>query len=652
MGVSGTAGRGILTGRLRIPCPCTRWPSSKAGAGLTEDGRAFEYPADRLLWTARALRAEGVSKREIAAALKVLRAGAGPAPDWGALAAGAPKGVPLDPQDLAGGGTDLAADRRALALACRAHEGAPFLRIEKGRLVAASEEEVRAERERAAAARRAEEAEGALAAALAAKVPGPVPADAAPALEVLLEWALGPPETPPPGIAKRLGIGDVYEAIERIDAAGWLPADAIPSLSRRGIPREFSRKVRAAAAAAVEAPDPAAGAREDLRAVPAYAVDDPETSEVDDALSLLRGPGGEPRLLVHIADAASALPPESPLDREARRRAVTVYLPETKVPMIPPDLVAARLSLEAGEDRPALSMEIRVRPDGTPEAVRAFRSLVRIGRRLDYDETREPAGLPAGIRPLLDLARAMRAARAAAGARILEVPAAHLRVRDGTPVLLLRGIGGAGDVLIGEAMVAHNRLAADLLRGARAPALWRTQEPPRGDHPPRDDPLFAVRARRLFSPVRVALEPGRHEGLAVDAYLQATSPLRRYSDLVHQRQLAAVAAGEAPPHGAQEVAELAGELFRQERLVRQAEAEREDHWMAVLLEARRGEVFEGFVSRAPLRGRGQAWIPSLLSDLPFLWPKERPDAPAEGAPIRLRPGRLARHRGRAELAPA
>jgi len=151
-------------------------------------------------------------------------------------------------------------------------------------------------------------------------------------------------------------------------------------------------------------------------------------------------------------------------------------------------------------DRPALSMEIRVRGDGTPEAVRAFRSLVRIRRRLDYHGTAEPGGLPGEIRPLLELAREMRRARVAAGARVLEVPAPHLRVRDGVPVLELRSIGGAGDVLTGEAMVAFNRLAGERLRASGAAALWRTQDPPRGALPPREDPLFSLRARRLFAP--------------------------------------------------------------------------------------------------------------------------------------------------------
>ncbi len=617
---------------------------------VTEEGASFEYPSDRLLWAARRTKVEGASKREVAAALKVLRAGASAAPDWEVIRRRVPAGVPLDPQEIAGGGEDAAADARALALAARAHEAAPHFRIDHGRLVAASEEEVRAEAEGREAARREKEAEDHLVAALAPGRRGPLPEAARPALDPLLGWALGPEDAAPPPVAARLGLADAYDALDRLDAAGLLPGDACPPLSRRGLPTEFPGKVRRAAAAASSRELPPS-VREDLRALPAFAVDDPETSEVDDAISLLRGPGGEPRLLVHIADVAAVVAPGDAVDLEARRRATTIYLPEGRVPMIPPDLTAARLTLEAGEDRPALTLEIRAGPDGGPECARAFRSLVRVVRRLDYEETATEAGLPEEVRPLLGLAREFRRARVAAGARVLEAPAAHLRVRDGVPVLLHREIGGAGDVLVGEAMIAYNRLAAERLRAAGAAALWRTQDPPRGDLPPREDPLFVPRARRLFAPARVALEPGRHEGLGVPCYLQATSPIRRYADLLHQRQLAAVVGGEPPPHSREELKGLAGELVPRERLVRAAEAEREDSWTCVLLEARRTEAFEGFVSRAPARGRGQAWIPSLLAEHPFRWPKEGAAAPAEGTPVRLRVGRLAKHRGRIEFEP-
>src|SRR5688572_12344984 len=131
---------------------------------VTEDGRAFEYPEARLLWTAASLRVGGTVKREIGAALKVLRAGAGPAPDWERYRATVEAGVPLAlPAD----------DAAALPLALHVAAAFPLFRVEDGRLVAATGEEVAAENERARAAREAKEAEDALVAALGARRPAP-----------------------------------------------------------------------------------------------------------------------------------------------------------------------------------------------------------------------------------------------------------------------------------------------------------------------------------------------------------------------------------------------------------------------------------------------------------------------------------------------
>jgi exoribonuclease-2 len=353
---------------------------------------------------------------------------------------------------------------------------------------------------------------------------------------------------------------------------------------------------------------------------------------------------------VHIADAAAGVPAGGALDLEARRRATTVYLPELRVTMLPLRLVEARLTLAVGEPRDAVTAECRAGPGGTLEVLRVFRSKVRLAARTDYVATREPAGLPAWARPLVEVAEALRAGRRAAGARIVDGLQPHLRVRDGVPVFHARG-GGAGDLVTTEGAVAHNRAVAEALRAASAPALWRVQDPPRNPEPDAADPLRELRARRSFAPARLSPLPGPHAGVGAPCYLQATSPIRRYADLVHQRQLAAHLEGRPGPHPEEELRAFAGDLAKREKDAHGASQDREAYWMAVLFGSRRGESFPAVCSKAPDRGRGRAWFPSFVQEWPFLWPESAGPPPAEGASLLLRPGRLSPHRGRVEFEP-
>ncbi len=625
---------------------CAVSPGSGARARVvTEDGRTFEYPVDRFLWRSTTLRVPGESGGDRAAALRALRARLGPPPRWQDLHAAVDPGVPLDPADLVPRGDDLA----AAALALAAADAGPLFRLEKGRVVALTEEEAQRAAERAEAERVRRVGDAALVAALRAREGGrrrALPPEAEGSLAALLHWAAGPPSDRPE-VAAAAALAEPDDGLEALDAAGLLPPDAMPPLSRRRLGDPFPEAVLREAAVLASTPD-GAPHRRDLSRLPTFALDDPETVEVDDALSVDRGPGGEPLLLVHIADVVDALPCGGGVDADARRRASTIYLPERRVPMLPPDFTAARLTLAVGERRAAVTIAFRVGEGGRAEPVTAERTWVTLSERLDYGSTASGDGLPPALRPALEMAEAFRAARAAAGARVVSLPSRHVRVRDGETVLTFRG-GGAGDLLVAEAMVAFNGAVAERLRAAGAAALWRAQEPPRADPPDPAHPLFPLLARRMFAPARVSPTPAPHAGLGLPCYVQATSPIRRYSDVVHQRQFVAILAGHAPPHGPEEVAALGPELFQRERDIHHAEAEREGYRLALWLTARRAEEFDGVASRTAAHGRAAAWVPALLQDCPVRWPRERGPGPVPGTALRLRPGRVAPWRGRLEF---
>jgi len=430
-----------------------------------------------------------------------------------------------------------------------------------------------------------------------------------------------------------------------------MASDVNPAPHRAGLAGAFSNAATKDADSVAASPLDRAG-REDFTALHAVAVDDAETTEVDDAVSIRVGPDGV-EVLVHISDVAALIPVGSPLDKAAAARGSSLYMPESAVSMLPTPAVA-RLSLEAGVVREAVSGIFRVGDDGALVASRFVRSLVKITRRLTYEQTVDPAALAASAdegRRLVEIAERLRAARREAGAIIVQLESLKVSAHDGVPHLAVRHQTTPGDLVVGELMVLFNREAAKRLAAMDAPAFYRTQEPPRDPAPREDDPLYALRVRRRFAPSNVSIEPGRHHGVGADAYLQATSPIRRLADLVDQRQLVAAVAGEKPPYRHADLERLVGPVLERERAVRIAGDERADYWVARALERRVGGTIDGVLSRTPRRGMGSVWTPSLCRELP-LRPTAGWIAPPEGTAGAWRVSRVAPWRGRIELEPA
>jgi len=127
--------------------------------------------------------------------------------------------------------------------------------------------------------------------------------------------------------------------------------------------------------------------RRDLTALACYAVDDAETTEIDDALSFEAVAGDRFRIGVHIADPGPYIPPGGLLDQMARDRATTFYLPEERILMLPPALSESLASLLAGETRTALSFLFELDAAGTVHSSEIVESMIRVDRRLTYQQT-------------------------------------------------------------------------------------------------------------------------------------------------------------------------------------------------------------------------------------------------------------------------
>ena len=318
--------------------------------------------------------------------------------------------------------------------------------------------------------------------------------------------------------------------------------------------------------------------RRDLTHLLALAIDDEGSGDPDDALSL----DGE-RLWVHVADVAALVAPDSPLDQEARDRAANLYLPEGTIHMLPAE-VTDRLALGLQELSPALSFGFDPNENGEYDLIDITLSLVRV-TRTTY-EAAETHLDESPYRELLAIAEANLARRLANGAIEIDLPEAKIRVSpDGEvvvrplPRLRSREIVREAMLMTGEA-VGRLGMAHDL------PLAYTVQDAPSEPESPLTlegaGPSVMWAQRRLMQRSRPSTAPGRHAGLGLDVYVQVTSPLRRYLDLLAHQQLRAHLPGETPLDVAAVTLRI-GTVDAVTGAVRTAERLSNQHWTLVYL---------------------------------------------------------------------
>ncbi|HLH66855.1 MAG TPA: RNB domain-containing ribonuclease [Solirubrobacteraceae bacterium] len=420
----------------------------------------------------------------------------------------------------------------------------------------------------------------------------------------------------------------------------------------RGLRRGFDPLVEREAARAAQSPPGDVGdGRRDLRELPTFTIDPVGARDFDDAVSAEAIEGGGWRVWVHIADVCAHVASGSALDREAQRRATSVYVPGAVEPMLPEALSAGACSLVPGEPRLTMSAELVI-AEGGVRSCSLYRSVIRSDQRLDYDRVdRIFAGRELAEDPWGEALRAARAAAAALRARPSPVEGRPTRtgmVIDSAETEFT--FDAAGNVvaarlaeqteshrLIERLMIAANEQVARLLAARRIPTLYRVHERPsppavqrlidqlaslevptppvpKGHLTPQQAAELAARAselvadwarraghgsRALTSLVLRSLEQARydhlnlgHAGLALASYCHFTSPIRRYPDIVCHRGVLSAIASEPPPDAAR-VAASGPWCSERERQAMAIERDADDVARCFLLERELGGAREG-----------------------------------------------------------
>ncbi|MHB8492999.1 MAG: ribonuclease catalytic domain-containing protein [Casimicrobiaceae bacterium] len=275
--------------------------------------------------------------------------------------------------------------------------------------------------------------------------------------------------------------------------------------------------------------------------VEAFSIDDATTTEIDDAFSVRPLANGNVEIGIHIACPALTIARATPLDGIARARLSTVYMPGRKLTMLP-DAAVAAFTLAEGTSPPAVSLYVESTPAGEAIGQRTVLERVPVAANLRLDSLSEafatdvPApGEPrwtAELRALWRFAMRLYAARGKVNpARIdysfdvdWQRESAH---ESGRVTIVPRTRGNPLDRLVAELMIHVNHAWGRRIADAGVPGMYRVQ---------------------AGGKVKMSTRPGEHQGLGLSHYLWASSPLRRYSDLVNQRQLLAVVQGTSPPY--------------------------------------------------------------------------------------------------------
>ena len=358
--------------------------------------------------------------------------------------------------------------------------------------------------------------------------------------------------------------------------------------------------------------------RTDLTDETVITIDPATARDFDDAISLEQLDNGHWQLGVHIADVSHFVRPKTPLDREARDRATSVYLPDRVIPMLPETISNNLASLQPDKIRYALTANIEFAPDGLPISVDVFKSAIKSCRRFTYEEVDEYLSdreawrekLTPNVHALLgrmhELAMMLRARRFRRGALELAMPALEIDLdKQGRVCGAHLEQNTESHQIIEEFMLAANEAVAEKLVGRQLLFLRRAHGAPdprklkalngfvrelgfkteslesrfalqellglvKGD--PRQHAVnYAVlrsMQRAIYSP-----DDEGHFALASDCYCHFTSPIRRYPDLTIHRLFASLADGKPPTQDMAALLSLGDHCSEREQ--RAADAERE-----------------------------------------------------------------------------
>jgi len=383
----------------------------------------------------------------------------------------------------------------------------------------------------------------------------------------------------------------------------------------------------------------------DLRNLLWSSIDNDTSRDLDQIEVAERLPSGDTRIMIGIADVDAFVPQQTPIDEHAARETTTVYTGIRNFPMLPEELSTGASSLLENEDRLSVVIEFTVDSAGVPKSSDVYRALVRNRAQLQYnlvgawleDKSGPPlkvavsSELQEQLRLQDQIAQRLKDQRFQNGALNLQTDEVHALVLNQQVVDVVRQQKNRATELIEDFMIAANGVVARLLekvsslrRIVRTPERWDRivqlaatkgeKLPVQPDSKALNDFLLRRKAAdpdhfadvslaviKLIGPGQYVLErpgdvaPG-HFGLAVQDYTHSTAPNRRFADVVTQRLIKAMLAGQNNPYTDEALTAIAANCTLKEDAARKVEREMSKRLAAVAMQNRVGEVFDAIVT--------------------------------------------------------
>lgn len=429
---------------------------------------------------------------------------------------------------------------------------------------------------------------------------GDLPADVSAITEILISYYVFENDSPKRAVAramlKKAGVTSPAKIFSFLVKQGiWSPHENIDLLRYR-IQIDHPEAVQTHALA-VSSQAPANGShRRDLRHLKIITIDGPGTQDFDDALSF--SIEKDHYLLgIHIADVGSYVVRNDPCDQEAMARASSIYTADQRITMLPAVLSEGVCSLRAGETRQAISTLIKLSPQAKVIDFEIVASLIQVSHQLTYGDIDAELTSDEELGVLYQMAQAYRNRRLDEGALPIELPDLTVNLNvDFEPQVSRIDRDIASRSLVAELMILANDLAAGFLVQANLPAVFRSQVAPRERLYNRDQGTLFQNwmQRKQISRFILTSSPEPHSGLGVSAYATCTSPIRKYTDLVNQRQIRSVLGLEAP-YRKEEIDFIISALQEPMAQVGRIQFRRQRYWVLKYMEGRIGKKEEAQV---------------------------------------------------------